>query len=90
MRTVEDMGEGGVKKLGKSGDILWTTNSRAIYTRGPSMYHVPWIALISAKRWRLDVLTFLIHGFARAYDFLVCSIYVIIRIRMEAQKILVN
>ena len=27
------------------------------------MYHVPWIALISAKRWRLDVLTFLIHGF---------------------------
>ena len=27
------------------------------------MYHVQWIALISAKRWRLDVLTFLIHGF---------------------------
>ena len=29
------------------------------------MYHVPWIALISAKRWRLYVLTFLIHGFTR-------------------------
>ena len=28
------------------------------------MYHVPWIALISAKRWQLDVLTFLIHVFA--------------------------
>jgi hypothetical protein len=31
------------------------------------MYHVPWIALISAKRWRLDVLTFLIHGFDKTY-----------------------
>ena len=29
------------------------------------MYHVPWIALFSAKRWRLDVLTFLIKGFAQ-------------------------
>ena len=27
------------------------------------MYHVPWIAFFSAKRWRLDVLTFLIKGF---------------------------
>ena len=27
------------------------------------MYHVPLIALISAKRWRRDVLTFFIHGF---------------------------
>ena len=27
------------------------------------VYHVPWIGLISAKRWRLDVLNFLIHGF---------------------------
>ena len=27
------------------------------------MYLVPFIALISAKRWRLDVLIFLIHGF---------------------------
>ena len=27
------------------------------------MYHVPWIALFSANRWRLDVLTFLIKGF---------------------------
>ena len=26
-----------------------------------------WIALISAKRWRLDVLTFLIHGFDKTY-----------------------
>ena len=31
------------------------------------VYHVPWIALISAKRWRLDVLTFLIYGFV-GYD----------------------
>ena len=28
-----------------------------------SMVHVPWIALISANRWQLDVLTFLILGF---------------------------
>ena len=27
------------------------------------MYYA-WIALISTKRWQLDVLTFLIHGFA--------------------------
>ena len=27
------------------------------------MYHVQWIALFSANRWRLDVLTFLIKGF---------------------------
>ena len=27
------------------------------------MYHVAWIALFSAYRWRLDVLTFLIKGF---------------------------
>ena len=27
------------------------------------MYHVPWIALFSANRWRLDVSTFLIIGF---------------------------
>ena len=27
------------------------------------MYHVPWIALFSAKRWQLDVLTLLIKGF---------------------------
>ena len=31
------------------------------------MYHVPWIALFSAKRWRLDVLTFPIKGFAKYY-----------------------
>ena len=30
------------------------------------VYHVPWIALNSAQRWRLDVLTFLIHGFGLA------------------------
>ena len=35
------------------------------------VYHVPWIALISAKRWRLDVLTFLIHGFGSDSIFLV-------------------
>ena len=28
-----------------------------------TMYYA-WIALISTKRWQLDVLTFLIHGFA--------------------------
>ena len=27
------------------------------------VYHVLWIALFSAIRWRLDVLTFLIKGF---------------------------
>ena len=29
------------------------------------MYHVPWIAFFSANRWRLDVLTFHIKGFAQ-------------------------
>ena len=28
------------------------------------VYHVPWIVLFSADRWPLEVLTFLIHGFA--------------------------
>jgi hypothetical protein len=33
--------------------------------------NVPWIALISAKRWRLDVLTFLIHGFGQGlYEYM--------------------
>ena len=27
------------------------------------VYHVPWIALFSAYRWHLEVLTFLIKGF---------------------------
>ena len=31
----------------------------------PKVYLVPQIALISAKRWRLDILTFLIHGFVK-------------------------
>ena len=35
------------------------------------VYHVPWIALISAKRWRLDVLTFLIHGFEYVHTYTV-------------------
>ena len=35
------------------------------------VYHVPWIALISAKRWQLDVLTFLIHGFGLEYHLIV-------------------
>ena len=31
------------------------------------MYHVPWRAFFSANRWRFDVLTFLIKGFAFYY-----------------------
>ena len=35
----------------------------------------PWVALISAKRWRLDALTFLIHGFEDYLtNFMSCSI----------------
>ena len=31
------------------------------------VYHVPWIALSSANRWRLDILTFLVKGFEHSY-----------------------
>ena len=36
-------------------------------TKDLDVYHVPWIALFSANRWRLDVLTFHIKGFG-VYD----------------------
>ena len=39
------------------------------------VYHVQWVTLISAKRWRLDVLTFLTHGFEDYLtNFMSCSI----------------
>jgi hypothetical protein len=41
------------------------TNKKVLFLKKIEVYHVPWIALISAKRWRLDVLTFLINGFAQ-------------------------
>ena len=40
------------------------TNKKVVFLKKFEVYHVLWIVLISAKRWRLDVLTFLIHGFA--------------------------
>ena len=39
------------------------TNKKVLILKYFAVYHVPWIALISAKRWWLGMLTFLIHGF---------------------------
>ena len=36
---------------------------------------VPWIALFSANRWRLDVLTFLIKGFGFTYNSLFTVVF---------------
>ena len=40
------------------------TNKKVLFLKKYEVYHVPWIALFSANRWYLDVLTFLIKGFS--------------------------
>ena len=46
LRTVEDMGEGGVKKLGKSGDVLYGRPLTRLFNSGVPVgltcLHKPW------------------------------------------------
>ena len=49
------------------------TNKKVLFLKKIEVYHVQWVALISAKR--LDVLTFRIHGFEDYLtNFMSCSI----------------
>ena len=41
--------------------LYW--QKKSCYSKKNWVYHAPWIALFSANRWRLDVLTFLLKGF---------------------------
>jgi hypothetical protein len=56
----------GTKEMLKISDF-YCDNQKIFIPKKIEVYQVPWITLISAKRWRLDVLTFLIHGFAAWY-----------------------
>ena len=53
-------------KVSRNSDSILTNK----FLKKIEVYHLPWIALISAKRWRLDALTFVIHGFVQIPHYL--------------------
>ena len=45
--------------------IFLSWQKKVLFLKKYQVYHVPLVALFSANRWRLDVLTLLIKGFAQ-------------------------
>ena len=48
--------------------------------------NIPWIALFSANRWRLDVLTFLIKGFGGDNEQIGTFLYIVDRLDYDSHS----
>ena len=65
---------------------LYLDKQKILFLKKIEVYHVQWVALISAKRWWLDVLTFRIHGFEDYLtNFMSCSILRKIHVKFKSK-----